>query len=377
MTLNIRLFGLLSICAGMILLFSCGRDHVSDPSNTLEDNTTSSIKAPTELVATAAGTSAIDLTWKDNSDNEDGFKIERSLSSGGEFMHVAVVTTDINSFTENGLDDNTQYYYRVMAYNLSGTSKPTNIASAITDEGNNDDGIPDPILNFLDTQPLATGIQNEITLQSGATYDLTFLGENFEVDAKVVFKFNGAIKFELENDGIHLHTGEDDVLDVDDIPAENFEEIGTWSAYVKNGEGHISAELTFTVIGETFEFRVEPQDSGSQTTVNNFPDGLTGGTYEIAVDEDHPCERFGWCENFADQDNDDFCFNVEFNGVKFYDDYATSFDEDYLAYQYYINRKIEVTISQGAHISALFHDLVDGDYWNNEGRLYFTIQRIK
>ncbi|NQT90720.1 MAG: S8 family serine peptidase, partial [Candidatus Omnitrophica bacterium] len=44
--------------------------------------------APTGLTATADSTTQIELSWQDNSDNEDGFKIERSLTAGSGFSQI-------------------------------------------------------------------------------------------------------------------------------------------------------------------------------------------------------------------------------------------------------------------------------------------------
>jgi predicted phage tail protein len=91
--------------------------------------------APTNLTATrAASRTQIDLTWTDNSNNEDGFKIERCSVVKGKcnFSEIAQTSTDVFIFPDTGLSKNKTYYYRVRAFNTSGDSAYSNTASAKT-----------------------------------------------------------------------------------------------------------------------------------------------------------------------------------------------------------------------------------------------------
>lgn len=88
--------------------------------------------APASLVATAVAYNAIDLTWTDASDNEDGFRIER-LNSAGAWVTVGYKLPNQTSFHDaSGLAPLTTYTYRVIAYNNGGDSDPSNQASATT-----------------------------------------------------------------------------------------------------------------------------------------------------------------------------------------------------------------------------------------------------
>ncbi|MEA3313527.1 MAG: fibronectin type III domain-containing protein, partial [Caldisericota bacterium] len=87
--------------------------------------------APIGLSATAESSSEISLTWTDNSDNEDGFKIERK-EAGGTYSVLATVGTDITSYDNIFLLPNTTYYYRVRAYSSLGFSDYSNEVSATT-----------------------------------------------------------------------------------------------------------------------------------------------------------------------------------------------------------------------------------------------------
>jgi hypothetical protein len=77
---------------------------------------TSDPYAPSNLTATAISTSQINLNWIDNSSNENGFAIERALSSVGPWSNIATLGTNMTSYSNTGLSPSTTYYYRVSAY---------------------------------------------------------------------------------------------------------------------------------------------------------------------------------------------------------------------------------------------------------------------
>ncbi len=86
--------------------------------------------APTGLTALATGNN-ITLNWTDNSNNETGFFIDRSVGSPTAWViDYATVGANITTFQDTGLSDNT-YYYRVRARNSDGNSAYSNTASAI------------------------------------------------------------------------------------------------------------------------------------------------------------------------------------------------------------------------------------------------------
>ena len=87
---------------------------------------------PTGLTATATSSSTINLGWIDNAINEIGQRIERSVGSNANYSFLTNVGANITAFTDTGLVDGTQYYYRVRAFNTGGSSTYSNEQSAVT-----------------------------------------------------------------------------------------------------------------------------------------------------------------------------------------------------------------------------------------------------
>jgi hypothetical protein len=92
--------------------------------------------APSNLTATAVrangNSDTVTLTWKDNSNNETGFQIQRSTDAG--FANPSSFTAPANAtqLVQTGMTRNRTYHYRVRATNLGGASGWSNAASVLT-----------------------------------------------------------------------------------------------------------------------------------------------------------------------------------------------------------------------------------------------------
>jgi carboxypeptidase T len=88
---------------------------------------------PSNLTATAASTSQINLAWTDTASNETGYKIERCTGAGcSNFAQIATVGANVTSYSNTGLAASTSYSYRVRATNTAGDSDYSNAATAVT-----------------------------------------------------------------------------------------------------------------------------------------------------------------------------------------------------------------------------------------------------
>jgi PKD repeat protein len=87
--------------------------------------------APSNLTVVAISGTEVKLSWKDNSNNEDGFKIQRRTDAG-IYSDIATSPANTTSFNDTGLSPNTTYWYRVYAYNSYGNSSYSNEVSITT-----------------------------------------------------------------------------------------------------------------------------------------------------------------------------------------------------------------------------------------------------
>ena len=87
--------------------------------------------APSNLVATTFSSSQINLTWTDNANNENGFRVSQS-TDGTNFTQIATLASNAVSFSATGLTPSTTYTYRVVSFNDAGNSQFSNTASATT-----------------------------------------------------------------------------------------------------------------------------------------------------------------------------------------------------------------------------------------------------
>ncbi len=101
--------------------------------------------APSHLQSTDFTDKSITVKWNDNSTNENGFVITRSLAIDPETMVTINVEANDTSFTDNNLSPSTTYVYTVKAVNTAGVSSLSNKDVAST-------------LSFAETQRIQDGL---------------------------------------------------------------------------------------------------------------------------------------------------------------------------------------------------------------------------
>ena len=145
--------------------YSTGIAYESDPGNSAENvrsmnntaNTVSAFRgssgggggdptvpdAPSSLSPSANASSQVAVQWSDNSDDETGFRLERS-DNGVNFSEIATLGAGTTSFNDNGVTARTTYYYRTRAYNSAGNSGYSNTGSVTTPDDAPPPAVPAP-----------------------------------------------------------------------------------------------------------------------------------------------------------------------------------------------------------------------------------------
>jgi hypothetical protein len=163
---------------------------------------TSSPQAPAALTALAASGVQVNLTWTDESNNEDGFTVEASANGGATWNTAGTVGVNTTAYSVIGLTPGASYSFRVRAFNSVGPSDYSNVTSATT-------LVPPPVLNFAGG---FAGVGSALTLNGFAP---TVVGQNliltdgkysetssvFSTSPVKVNYFTTTFSFQLSGDG--------------------------------------------------------------------------------------------------------------------------------------------------------------------------------
>jgi len=156
--------------------------------------------SPSDLCAVSAGNDRIDVSWADNSSDEELFKIERTTLDPWCFSQIGIVGADVESFQDTALEPGMTYYYRVRSFSaVKGHSAFSGTASATTD-------IPKQVVGTL-----ANPAGNDIA--SGSTLRLQWLDSGL-TDPEVVWTFTRVQTQTIPNANTTL-------LEISDVTADH------------------------------------------------------------------------------------------------------------------------------------------------------------
>lgn len=143
--------------------------------------------APSNLDAVNISSSQNNLSWIDNSSNEDGFKVERSTNSAsGPWTQIATTSANVISYSDMGLTVDQTYFYRVRSFNSGANTAYTNTDFAITATVIPNDlsnltavaSSTNAILNWTDNSPNEEGTKIERSMDNINFVEINSTGPN-------------------------------------------------------------------------------------------------------------------------------------------------------------------------------------------------------
>jgi len=212
------------------------------------------LSSPAELNA-----AQLNLTWTDNSTNEDGFKIERRTT--GSFVQIATVGPNITSYTDSNLTAGSIYCYQVRAFNASGESSFSNNSCATAIENDTDgDGLTDADeTNTYGTDPLL------------ADTDGDGLNDGNEVNINGTDPLLADTDGDGVSDGVEINQGSDPLDPTSSVPAKDLLIAGLETTGFARGP-------LFQIYGLNGTFRVERYVLNPDFTDVSFKQNVrTGG----------------------------------------------------------------------------------------------------
>jgi Tol biopolymer transport system component len=91
------------------------------------------VQSPTDFRVDSVSATQVRLAWTDNATNEDGFVIERCTGAGcTDFVEIGRANPDDTIYADDTVAKNTQYSYRMRAYNSTNASPYTNVLTVKT-----------------------------------------------------------------------------------------------------------------------------------------------------------------------------------------------------------------------------------------------------
>jgi titin len=121
-------FALGGALLGLLPLVGCDGSRPVEPPLEAATANSSGLKAPSSTEATLSDSTTAQITWTDNSANEDGFRVERSPTTTGPWATAGTTSAQATSFRDGGRSSEQQICYRVIAFKRSGDSAPSNSA---------------------------------------------------------------------------------------------------------------------------------------------------------------------------------------------------------------------------------------------------------
>lgn len=213
--------------------------------------------APSDLVAIANAPGQVLLNWQDNSDDENGFEIERKLGdslSANNYQPIGIVGENITTYIDTTVLDTTLYTYKILAFNGFGFSY-SNQAEVLT-------LIPVELTSF----------------------------EGNEMDGNVQLKWSTATEtnnygFNVERKNPPLSTGQ---AGLNPLQGGDFEKIGFVQGHGTTTEHQSYIFMDESVLSGTYQYRLKQVDYDGSYEYSNIIEVEVGIPTEFSLEQNYP-----------------------------------------------------------------------------------------
>ena len=140
----------------------------------------STLSDPSNMVSTVSEVGKVNVSWSDNSSNEDGFILERGVGEPLVWEVLDTLTTDVTNYLDEGVLEGVSYSYRCKAFNsfTNTFTNYSNISSAVTKIKNPSglvslaDKVGEITLVWLDNSSAETGFNIERGIGNPISYSV-------------------------------------------------------------------------------------------------------------------------------------------------------------------------------------------------------------
>jgi subtilisin family serine protease len=228
--------------------------------------------APSNLGASIASSTQINLTWNDNSSNESGFEIQRS-SDGFNTASTVSVGANVRTYSDTGLTPGTSYSYRVRSFNDGGYSAFSNQVNATTPQPPNaPSGLSATAVSssridlaWTDNSNDESGFRIERRTASGSYSQIAQVGSNTRTFSNTSLAsgtqyFYRVVAYNSAGNSSYSNEADARTLDAPPVAPSNVKATANSSSQIT---------LTWTQNGTYTHFIVERQDGRTWIVLNN------------------------------------------------------------------------------------------------------------
>ncbi|GAB4327707.1 MAG: hypothetical protein OHK0038_01450 [Flammeovirgaceae bacterium] len=164
------------------------------------------LESPTQLIGLVRDVQTIRLLWKDNSQDETGFVVERSLSEKAGYQVIKNLGANVQEFDDTGLNINNIYYYRVRAIRNNSFSNYSNVIQITTHPNSNQEELSSTIEFYPNPSSgmLFINFQDESFLKSSHLQVFDLSGREMSLD-KIIHEQNLiSLNMRALGDGVYI-----------------------------------------------------------------------------------------------------------------------------------------------------------------------------